>query len=126
MHQTLNERQQTVLDWVSQGCPDGVWPDSTFKVSAQALQSRGLIRITKRRGHWTANLTDKGRQHLTDRGICPVEQNAAPLAQPSRKPAPPRTKAAPRARTNYTDQLLEELAANDSCLTSPSKPDRTQ
>lgn len=37
MHQTLNERQQTVLDWVGQGCPDGVWQDSTFKVSAQAL-----------------------------------------------------------------------------------------
>ncbi|MFK4213355.1 hypothetical protein [Streptomyces sp. NPDC030920] len=122
MHGDLNERQQTVLNWVGQGCPDGVWPDSTFKVSAQALQSRGLIKITKRRGHWSANLTDKGRQHLTDRGICPVEQNAAPPAQPSRKPAPPRPKTAPRARTNYTDQLLEELAANDGCLIKPIEP----
>ncbi|MFH9397465.1 hypothetical protein [Streptomyces sp. NPDC017556] len=122
MHGDLNERQQTVLDWVGQGCPDGVWQDSTYKVSAQALQSRGLIKVTKRRGHWSANLTDRGRQHLTDHRICPVEQNAAPPAQPSRKPAPPRPKTAPRARTNYTDQLLEELAANDGCLIKPIEP----
>ncbi|MFE1311411.1 hypothetical protein [Streptomyces sp. NPDC058755] len=43
MHQVLDERQQAVLGWVNQGCPDGVWPDSTYKVSAQALQNRGLI-----------------------------------------------------------------------------------
>ncbi|MFD8691377.1 hypothetical protein [Streptomyces sp. NPDC059651] len=119
MHRDLNERQQTVLGWVGQGCPDGVWPDSTFKVSAQALQNRGLIKITKRRGHWSAHLIDKGRQDLADRGICRVEQNAAPPERPSRKPAPPRPKTAPRPRTNYTDQLLEELAANDGCLIKP-------
>jgi len=49
MHHALNERQQAVLDWVGQECPDGVWPDSMYKVRAQVLQSRGLIKITKRR-----------------------------------------------------------------------------
>ncbi|MGA4839107.1 hypothetical protein [Streptomyces sp. G45] len=119
MQQTLNERQQAVLDWVGQGCPDGVWPDSTYKVSAQALQNRGLVKITKRRGHWSAHLTDKGRQHLTERGIRPVEQNAEPPERPRRKPAPPRPKTGPKARTSYADQLLEELAANDGCLIKP-------
>ncbi|WP_371775738.1 hypothetical protein [Streptomyces sp. NBC_01438] len=33
--------------------------------------------------------------------------------------APSRPKTAPKARTNYADQLLEELAANDSCLIKP-------
>ncbi|WP_263406793.1 hypothetical protein [Streptomyces kanamyceticus] len=39
MHQVLNDRQQTVLDWVGQGCPDVVWPDSRHKADAQTLQS---------------------------------------------------------------------------------------
>ncbi|MFB9738658.1 hypothetical protein ACFQE4_20745 [Streptomyces thermocoprophilus] len=123
MDQALNERQQAVLDWVGQGCPDGVWPDSTYKTSGQALQNRGLIKITKRRGHWSAHLTEKGRQHLTDRGIRPVEQSTRPPERPARKPAPPRPRAVPKARTNYADQLLEELAANDGCLIKPIESD---
>ncbi|MFE4646137.1 hypothetical protein [Streptomyces sp. NPDC056730] len=119
MHRDLNERQQAVLDWVGQGSPDGVWPDSTYKASAQALQSRGLIKITKRRGYWRAQLTDKGRQDLTDRSIRPAEQNAEPPKPPGRKPAPPRPKTVPKARTNYADQLLEELAANEGRLVKP-------
>lgn len=119
MHQALNERQQAVLDWVGQGCPAGVWPDSTYKTSGQALQNRGLVKITKRRGHWSAQLTDKGRRHLTERGIHPVEQSTEPPERPSRKPALPRPRTAPRARTNYADQLLEELAANDGHLIKP-------
>ncbi|WP_371655205.1 MULTISPECIES: hypothetical protein [unclassified Streptomyces] len=119
MNQLLNDRQQAVLDWVSQGCPDGVWPDSTYKVSAQALQSRGLVKITKHRGYWSARLTDKGRRHLTERGICPLEPSTEPPARPGRRAAPSRPKTAPKARTNYADQLLEELAANDGCLIKP-------
>lgn len=119
MHQALNERQQAVLDWVGQGCPAGVWPDSTYKTSGQALQNRGLVKITKRRGHWSAQLTDKGRRHLTERGIHPVEQSTEPPERPRRKPALPRPRTAPRARTNYADQLLEELAANDGHLIKP-------
>ncbi|MFJ7905295.1 hypothetical protein ACIQ6V_33260 [Streptomyces sp. NPDC096198] len=123
MHQALNDRQQAVLDWIGQGCPDGAWADSTYKVSAQALQSRGLIKNTKRRGHWSAQLTDKGRQDLTDRGIHPAEQNAEPPKPPDRKPASsrprPQPKTVPKTRTSYADQLLEELAANDGCLVKP-------
>ncbi|MFC8346478.1 hypothetical protein [Streptomyces sp. NPDC057280] len=120
MDQTLNERQRAVLDWVGQGCPEGAWPDSTYKTSGQALQNRGLIKITKRRGQWSAHLTEKGRQHLIDRGIRPVEQSTRPPERPARKPAPPRPRAAPKALANYADQLLDELAAaNDGCLIKP-------
>ncbi|MFD4634026.1 hypothetical protein ACFVYR_20015 [Streptomyces sp. NPDC058284] len=116
MQQALDERQQAVLDWVGQGCPDKVWPDSTYKVSVQALQNRGLVKITKRRGHWSTHLAAKGRQHLIERGICLADQNAEPPERTGRKPAPPRPKKVPKARTNYADQLLEELVANDGCL----------
>lgn len=120
MEQALNKRQQAVLDWVGHGCPDGVWPDSTYKTSGQALQNRGLIKITKRRGHWSAHLTEKGRQHLIERGIRPVEQSTRPPERPARKPAPRRPRAAPKALANYADQLLEELAAaNDGSLIKP-------
>ncbi|MGW2817280.1 hypothetical protein [Streptomyces sp. NPDC001415] len=119
MHQALNERQQAVLGWVGQGCPDGVWPDSTYKTSGQALQNRGLIKISKSRGHWSAHLTEKGRRYLTERGVHPVERSTRPPERPARKPAPPRPRTVPKARTNYADQLLEELAANDGCLIKP-------
>lgn len=119
MHQALNERQQAVLDWVGQGCPDGVWPDSTYKTSGQALQNRGLIKISKRRGHWSAHLTEKGRRCLTERGVRPVERSTRPPERPARKPAPPHPRTVPKARTNYADQLLEELAAIDGCLIKP-------
>ncbi|WP_275407825.1 hypothetical protein [Streptomyces coelicoflavus] len=39
MNRDPNERQQAVLDWVGRGCPGGVWPDSTYKVSARALRT---------------------------------------------------------------------------------------
>ncbi|MFF9700728.1 hypothetical protein ACF1FE_05905 [Streptomyces griseofuscus] len=120
MEQALNKRQQAVLDWVGQGCPDGVWPDSTYKTSGQALQNRGLIKVTKRRGHWSAHLTEKGGQHLIERGIRPVEQSTRPPERPAREPAPPRPRAVPKALANYADQLLDELAvANDGCLIKP-------
>lgn len=115
MRGDLNERQHAVLSWVSQGCPSGFWPDSTYKVSAQALQCRGLIKVTKRRGYWNAELTDKGRQYLADTGIGPRDHDAeAPEAPEDLATRRPQT--TPKTRTNYTDQLLEELTANNNHL----------
>ena len=34
----LNPRQQQVLAWIADGCPDGVMTDSTYKNSAMALR----------------------------------------------------------------------------------------
>lgn len=104
---------------MGQGCPEGLWPDSTYKVSAQALQSRGLIKVTKRRGRWDAQLTDKGRQYLADGRTSPGERSNEAPEVPMGMLTPPQTQTVPRARTNYTDQLLEELGANDNCLIKP-------
>ncbi|MEU8974904.1 hypothetical protein AB0D11_37585 [Streptomyces monashensis] len=120
MQQDLNERQQAVLDWVSQGCPDGVWTDSVFKTSAQALHSRGLIKITKRRGSWIAQITEKGRQYLLHSGGHPAEQSNSDTSEDlSERPPRPRPRTSPKPRPNYTDQLLEELIANNGHLIKP-------
>ncbi|WP_408993584.1 hypothetical protein [Streptomyces sp. 1268] len=113
----LNERQHAVLSWVGQGCPSGFWPDSAYKVSAQALQSRGLIKVTKRRRQWDAKLTDKGQLYLT---ACVTGPKGAGGEMPGAAGAAvlsPQIRPVPRSRTtNYTDQLLEELAANNNHL----------
>ncbi|WP_329325002.1 hypothetical protein [[Kitasatospora] papulosa] len=88
-------------------------------MSAQALQCRGLIKVTKRRGYWNAELTDKGRQYLADIGIGigigPRDHDAeAPEAPGDLATRRPQT--TPKTRTNYTDQLLEELTANNNRL----------
>ncbi|MFE0174021.1 hypothetical protein ACFWZ2_17035 [Streptomyces sp. NPDC059002] len=114
-----------MLDWAGQEYPDGGRPDSRYKVSAQALQNRGLVKVTKRSGHWSAHLTDKGRQHLTKRGIRPVEQNAEPPGHPGRNPAPSHPKAVPKARTNFTDHATNWASRLNAARKSGKIP-RTQ
>lgn len=59
----LNPPQVEVLQWISDGCPDGVWPDFTYKTTAIALQGRRLAKVSKRRG-WYADITEDGRYYL--------------------------------------------------------------
>lgn len=116
MHGGLNERQLAVLEWVGRECPDGFWSDSTYKVSAQALQSRGLVKVTKRRGRWSAQLTDEGRAYLAAIDTSPEERSCeVPDASGMTLPSP-RVRTAPRACANYTDEFLDELEANNNHL----------
>ncbi|MEV4923221.1 hypothetical protein [Streptomyces roseoverticillatus] len=135
MKQQLNERQLSVLQWVDQGCPDGVWETSSYKISCQALQNRGLLRVSKRQGQWRATLTGAG-QHYLDHGNYPPAPPQTRRTAPTRKPAPtvsttsisdeasaeaetaaPSTpRKAPQAgqtRKTVTEELLEELAEAD-------------
>ena len=59
----LNPRQLEVLQWIADGCPDGVTAEPTYKTSAAALKSRHLATVSKR-GGWHAALTDAGRYYL--------------------------------------------------------------
>ncbi len=36
----LTDRQLAVLGWIADGCPDGVWPDHSHKLSVGALEVR--------------------------------------------------------------------------------------
>lgn len=67
---TVNDRQQQVLSWIGDGCPDGVMPDDTYKATAVALRNRRLVEVTKKRGVWSAVLTVAGR-HFLDTGAYP-------------------------------------------------------
>lgn len=73
MPRELNERQQQVLHWVGQGCPDGVWEGTAHKLSCQALHSRGLVKVSRRQGQWSVSLTKAGQQSWTTDPLLPAE-----------------------------------------------------
>ncbi|MBT2546485.1 hypothetical protein J7E99_38990 [Streptomyces sp. ISL-44] len=119
MPRQLNERQKKVLQWVGRGCPDGIWEGTAHKLSCQALQSRGLVKGSKRQGQWSAVLTDAAQHHL--------DHTAAALRTGIRSPAgtsDPESNAkdgsvladatnqflSPKRAKTVTEQLLEELA----------------
>ena len=60
----LNARQLEVLRWITEGCPDGVMQGHAHKTSAVALQSRRLVKISRRGGVWTAQITEAGHAYL--------------------------------------------------------------
>ncbi|MCA2210565.1 hypothetical protein [Nocardia rosealba] len=60
----INQTQFDVLRWVDAGCPDGEMTGSAYKVSARALEWRGLVVLTKHGGVWRAEVTDACRHYL--------------------------------------------------------------
>ncbi|GGN83197.1 hypothetical protein [Nocardia rhizosphaerihabitans] len=60
----LNDRQGDLLERIADG-DDLSSPEQThLRVSAQALQSRGLVTISKRKGFFAARITDAGKYYL--------------------------------------------------------------
>jgi len=118
----LNERQRAVLEWVGKGRPDGVWDSSAYKASCQALQNRGLVKISRRGGRWSAELTDAGTHYLAHGTYPAVAAPTKRLATPQLPRVRASTEAGPAAdsppmvrqpRKSFTEQLLEELEAAD-------------
>ncbi|WP_416442561.1 hypothetical protein AB3K78_09110 [Leucobacter sp. HNU] len=96
----LNDAQIKVLEWIRADCPDGVYPDDnyTHRVSARALHSRGLVRVSGHGKNWKAELTERGRvwpaavpQDATERED-KARTVAAREVQASAKPALPNSK----------------------------------
>lgn len=76
---SLNERQLEVLKWIHDGCPDGVWTAFTYKRTTYTPADRKLVTVDKRRGSWSASITDDGR-YYHEHGTHKVEQApAAPV-----------------------------------------------
>jgi hypothetical protein len=73
-NEPLTVRQVEVLQWIGEGCPDGVWRDFTYKTTAYALASRGLVTVDRRRKQWSATLTDDGQFYLAH-GHHPLDQD---------------------------------------------------
>lgn len=57
----LSEKQIEVLDWIRAGCPTrGVEEDYGRRITARALQRRGLVDIRGNGESWTASITEAG------------------------------------------------------------------
>lgn len=104
----LNVRQQQVLLWVGQGCPDDVWEGTAHKLSCQALHSRGLVKVSRRQGQWSVALTKAGQQYLDD--------GSFPLDHPRSRNTVP----APRAGTLPPDVAEGEKPSVKASLPAPS------
>ena len=61
LERQVNERQLSVLKWVGEGCPAGVWETISYKTTCQALQNRGLVKVSRKGGQWSVALTSAGR-----------------------------------------------------------------
>ena len=110
--QPLNERQLEVLEWIADGCPDGVWSDFTYKHTCYALADRGLADVDKRKASWSAAITDLGRHYL-EHSSYPGEPDRGVAAKPERTlkvPTRPRKPAAPRPVAK-SDQLVADVIA---------------
>ena len=60
----LNDRQREVLRWIADGCPAGVMEGHSHKTTARALATRRLVKVSKQKDSWSAELTADGRYYL--------------------------------------------------------------
>ncbi|WP_149261919.1 hypothetical protein [Actinomadura sp. K4S16] len=60
----LNERQLDVLRRIGEGNDLSRPEDVALRTSARALQSRGLVDVSRRDGRWQASITEAGRFYL--------------------------------------------------------------
>ncbi|MGD3110877.1 hypothetical protein [Streptomyces sp. YGL11-2] len=142
----LNDRQMEVLRWIAGGCPAGTWgkDDFSYKTSAQALQNRGLVKVSKRGGGWSAESTVAGRHYL-EHGTYPFStagrernprnpeagaRSTAVRPDPPQVPAPgtslaaeneastvpPPKRASGQWKKTLGEQLLEDLLAAGGSL----------
>ncbi len=62
----LTPAQFDLLNWISKGCPDGVYAGTSHRVSARGLHNRGLAHVTGKSKTWTAKITSDGTRVLTE------------------------------------------------------------
>ena len=122
---TVNGRQAEVLEWIVDGCPPGVMADSSYKATAAALQSRRLVKVTKRGGRWSATATAAGRffaeHNRYPHGHWSGEKAGSGEQQLAREASP--VVAAPGRRVTGSrpvDQMLADVVAAGGCLTVES------
>ncbi len=97
----LNETQLAVLRWIGDGSPAAVMEGHGHRVSAAALRTRGLIKISGRSTTWRASLTPAGQAALGAQPKDRVNADAGPLG-----PQPKR-----RATSRATNRSLERIPA---------------
>lgn len=111
----LNERQVEVLRWISDGCPDGRWTNSSYKTTTAALEWRGLVTVSKRGGTWSASVLPAGSEYLAT-GNYPAGHRLHRVRVPRRLPPsianrkePPTRKVAGPVQLKPTHQLVKDM-----------------
>ncbi|MCS4275149.1 DNA polymerase IIIc chi subunit [Mycetocola sp. BIGb0189] len=97
----INDAQRRVLQWVAEGADLDNPPSGTFKTSAPALHTRGLVKLDKRRGHWSVEITEAGKfylehGHYPDSPAPKLPDPTPPLPPSSPKPADASSSAPPQ------------------------------
>lgn len=119
----LSHRQVQVLRWVADGCPDGAWESSAYKLTSYALADRGLVTVDRRRHSWRATITGDGSYYL-EQGTYPPASARRPcpaLSHATRTSAPETSST--RASLVTAGSLLDELESVGGVLTVPDPPD---
>ncbi|MGD1255350.1 hypothetical protein ACKUT9_14000 [Mycobacterium seoulense] len=118
-YEPLSFRQVEVLQWISEGCPDGVWPDFTYKTTAYALAARNLVKVDRHRKRWSATITKDGEFYLAH------GHYSTDLASAGAKSA---TTEIGAKTDDSVGNLLAELTSGDGqvIVASPSEPQRAR
>ncbi len=79
----LNQKQVEVLRWVEDGCPiDGGEEGNERRITARALERRGLIAIKGHGASWSASITKVGLAWLAARpGVPPTDAEVDELVR---------------------------------------------
>lgn len=82
MKRSVNDAQQAVLNWIATD-PHGEPPAAGYKHSALALEARGLAKVSRRGGRWSAVLTDAGWFYYRNGIYPPAESKQASSSRQS-------------------------------------------
>ena len=112
----INDAQSKVLHWLAAGGSQDP-PTPAMKLSASTLQARGLVRVRRRRGKWTAELTDAGLYFVQHGTYTPKPEPTAraPRAPRAETPEPEPVPSAPAPVTDAqatpppAGELIEEV-----------------
>jgi hypothetical protein len=99
---TLTQQQVALLRWIADGCPEDEMEGYSYRVSAAALRSRGLVTIKARGATWAAKLTSAGQEYLAE-----VDGPSPPIPR--------------QANISVTQQLVRDVEAAGGSLRVPRR-----
>jgi hypothetical protein len=113
----LNSAQLELLRWVAGGCRDGVYEGYSQRISAAALQTRRLLRITGHGSSWRAELTPRGAALLELPEPTPPSQAESRSISKANSSEPAESR--PTRTLSKTEQLIADLIAAGGVLRVP-------
>jgi len=114
-HALLKPSQVAVLQWIADGCPDGVMQGHSYKTTAVALQDRRLVTISRKGGTWRATLTQGGGYYL-QHGAYPANPRGASVT------TRPQPGGRPRTNPAATPAAQQQTAVSPSSDPSTATP----